>query len=142
MRPAFDSNSCSARRLLPCALLAAVTVVASCRAWQADRAEVSLAARPGASAQALHRVSLIVGGERVAWPVVPVGDEVSATFVPEPGVERRVTLLFNHGSPEGVRLSWVGPAKATSSAGYRVRIAVDGAGVVHHQRCTLPCRLP
>ncbi len=87
-------------------------------------------------------MSSIVGGERVAWPVVSVGDEVSATFVPEPGADRQVTLLFNQGSPEGTRLSWVGPAKAASSAGYRLRIAVDGAGVVHHQRCTLPCRLP
>ena len=142
MRPAFVSSSCSARRLLPCALLAAVALLASCRAWQSDRVEVSLAAAPGPSGQALHRVSLIVGGERVAWPVVAAGDEVSATFVPEPGADRQVTLLFNQGSPEGARLSWEGPTEPASPAGYRLRIAVDGAGVVHHQRCTLPCRLP
>ncbi|RZL10915.1 MAG: hypothetical protein EOP40_04620 [Rubrivivax sp.] len=143
MRLAFVTGTALPPRWLStCAWVAMAAALASCRAWQADRVEVSLAVSPGASAKALHRVSLIVGGERVSWPVVDVHDGVSATFAPEAGADRQVTLLFNHGSAQGPRLSWEGPAAPSSAAGYRLSIAVDGAGVVHARHCQLPCQLP
>lgn len=142
MRPFHVTSLAWPRLLMPWAVLAVATALASCRAWHADRVEVSLSVSRGPEARALHHVSLIVGGERVSWPVVSVGDTVSTTFVPEAGADRQVTLLFNHGAPQGERLSWEGPAVSSAVTGYRLSIEVDGVGVVHHRYCTLPCPQP